>query len=141
MKKFWQQMIKYEGLILYVIFGVLTTLVNIVSYWILAHPFDMSVIPSTVIAWFLSVLFAYVTNRLWVFHSEADTFLAVLREVVSFFSCRIATGILDWMSMFAFVDIIHLDDMWVKGITNVVVIILNYVASKFVIFKQQKQGD
>ena len=64
--------------------------------------------------------------------------MMVLNEMVSFFACRIATGIFDWGCMFVFVDNIHLDDMWVKGITNVAVIILNYVASKYVIFKQIK---
>ena len=63
-EKLWD---KYKDIIPYGVFGVLTTLVNIVSYWIFAHPFGLSVMVSTVLAWILSVLFAYLTNRKWVF--------------------------------------------------------------------------
>lgn len=69
-EKLWD---KYKDIIPYGVFGVLTTLVNIVSYWIFAHPFGLSVMVSTVLAWIYSVLFAYLTNRKWVFHSEAST--------------------------------------------------------------------
>lgn len=62
---------KYKDLIPYVIFGVLTTIVNYVSYWLFAHPLGCGTVFSTAVAWVLSVLFAYVTNRRWVFHSEA----------------------------------------------------------------------
>lgn len=132
---------KYKDIIPYAIFGILTTLVNIGSYWGLAHLLHLPIMASTIFAWIMSVLFAYLTNRKCVFHSEADTVNAIGKEIASFFGCRLATGILDWVSMFAFVDIIHLDDMWVKVVTNVVVIILNYIASKYVIFKHRKNGE
>lgn len=137
--KFRELFEKYKDLIPYAVFGALTTLVNIVAYWLFAHPFGMPVLVSTIIAWFLSVLFAYVTNRKWVFHSEADTVKAVLKEIVSFFACRIGTELVDLAAMFIFVDLLHMNDMAVKIIANVVVIILNYAASKFVIFKHPKE--
>ena len=90
---------------------------------------------STILAWVLSVLFAYVTNRKWVFHSEADTKKAVVKEIISFFACRIGTELVDLAAMFIFVDLLHCNDMAVKVIANIVVIILNYAASKFVIFR------
>ena len=90
---------------------------------------------STIIAWVLAVLFAYVTNRKWVFHSDAFTTSDVIKEIVSFFVCRLATGLIDWASMFIFVDLLHLNDVAVKTIANIVVIVLNYLASKLVIFK------
>lgn len=80
-EKLWD---KYKDIIPYGVFGVLTTLVNIVSYWIFAHPFGLSVMVSTVLAWILSVLFAYLTNRKWVFHSEASTREEIGKEIVSF---------------------------------------------------------
>lgn len=138
---------KYKDIIPYGVFGVLTTLVNIVSYWLAVHPLGLSVMSSTVIAWFLSVLFAYVTNRKWVFHSEAEGFEAIVKEMVSFFGCRLATGFIDLACMFVFVDVLHLDDVVIKVIANVIVIVINYVASKLVIFKHggkedgQRQGD
>lgn len=128
---------RYRDFILYGIFGVLTTVVNMVVYWLCAHPLGMAVLPSTLIAWFMAVLFAYLTNRKWVFHSEASTRQEVMKEIVSFYSCRIATGVVDWVMMFVCVDLLGFNDMIIKVLANVVVIILNYVASKLVIFKKK----
>ena len=128
---------RYRDLILYAFFGVCTTLVNMVVYWLCAHPLKMAVLPSTIIAWFMAVLFAYLTNRKWVFHSEASTRQEIRKEIVSFYSCRIATGVVDWVLMFVFVDLLHMNDMVIKVIANIVVIVLNYIASKLVIFKKK----
>lgn len=129
---------KYRDLIPYAVFGVLTTLVNIGVYWICAHPLSLPVMASTIIAWFLSVLFAYVTNRKWVFHSEARTLQAVRKEIISFFACRIGTELIDLFCMWMFVDQMHFNDMIIKVIANIIVILVNYVASKFVIFRHEK---
>ncbi|MBP3411034.1 MAG: GtrA family protein [Clostridia bacterium] len=128
---------RYKDIIPYGFFGVCTTLVNMGVYWLCAYPFKLAVIPSTLIAWFIAVLFAYLTNRKWVFHSEAKTRQEIWKEIVSFYSCRIATGVVDWACMFVFVDLLHLNDMAIKVIANILVIILNYVASKLVIFKKK----
>ena len=77
---------KYRDILPYGVFGVLTTIVNIGTYWFFAHPVGGSVMVSTVLAWIASVLFAYLTNRKWVFHSEARTGKEVGKEIVSFFS-------------------------------------------------------
>lgn len=129
---------KYKSVILYVIFGALTTLVNISVYWLLAHPIGLPVMPGTVIAWIASVLFAYLTNRKWVFCSEARGKREILMELASFFSCRLATGVVDWLCMWLFVDVLHYNDVLIKVIANVVVIVLNYIASKLVIFRHKK---
>ena len=76
---------KYRDVIPYLFFGVLTTVVNVVGYWVAAHPFRWSVMPSTIFAWVLAVLFAYITNRKWVFHSTAKGSKEILKEMVSFF--------------------------------------------------------
>lgn len=128
---------KYKDVIPYGVFGVLTTLVNIAVYWLMAHPLHCPTMPSTIIAWVASVLFAYVTNRRWVFHSEAHTRKEVIKEAVSFFVCRLATGVVDWLCMFVFVDILHFHDVVMKAIANIAVIILNYIASKLIIFRKQ----
>ena len=127
---------KYKDIIPYAIFGVLTTLVNILAYWLFAHPLRLSVMASTVIAWICSVLFAYITNRKWVFHSEAMGSAAILKEMISFFACRLLTGVVDWLCMLIFVDLLFWNDMVIKVCANILVIILNYVASKMVIFKK-----
>lgn len=126
---------KYKDIIPYAFFGVLTTVVNIAVYWLMAHPFGMGVMPSTIIAWIAAVLFAYITNRKWVFHSEANNTKEIVKEIISFFACRIATGLVDWGCMFIFVDKLSFNDVFMKTASNILVIILNYVASKLIIFK------
>ena len=128
---------KHRDKILYVVFGVLCTAINTGVYWICAHPLGMPALPGTMIAWFLAVLFAYLTNRKWVFHSEASTRSEYIREIVYFYLCRLATGLLDWVLMYLLVDRLHWDDLPVKIGVNLLVILLNYVASKLVIFKKK----
>lgn len=128
---------KYRGLILYVIFGAATTLVNIVSYWFCSHLLNCSVSLSTAIAWLLSVLFAYMTNRTWVFESRASGLYEIGREMISFFTSRLATGFLDWLIMFAAVEKAGLPDMPVKIASNILVVVLNYILGKFVVFRKR----
>ena len=128
---------KYKDIIPYLFFGVCTTVVNVAVYGIAAYLFNMTTMPSTIIAWVLAVLFAYVTNRKWVFQSEAEGWKEIRREVISFLGCRLATGVVDWGCMFFFVDILSMNDMVIKVMANILVIVLNYVASKLVIFKKR----
>lgn len=130
---------KYKDIILYGIFGVLTTLVNIVSYWGMAHLFKCSVTASTIVAWILAVLFAYVTNRKWVFHSDCYIYKEIIKEMIAFFSCRLATGFVDWICMFVLVSICGFNDILIKTFANGLVIILNYIASKIIIFKHERK--
>ena len=128
--------LKYKSVILYLIFGVLTTLINIVAYWFCAYIFSLSTIGSTVIAWVLAVLFAYITNRRVVFESQVTGVKGILGEVIAFFACRLATGLVDLLCMYVFVDVLGLNDIIIKIAANILVIMLNYVASKLVIFKK-----
>ena len=123
---------------MYLFFGVCTTLVNIVSYYIFSHPLKFSVLSSTIIAWILGVLFAYFTNRKWVFESRATTKKEILAEMTSFFSCRLATGIVDWVGMYIFAEKLQFNDVIVKIILNIIDIILNYVFSKLIVFSDKK---
>ena len=132
---------KYKDIIPYGIFGVLTTLVNIAVYWVMAHVLEMRTVPSSIIAWVAAVSFAYLTNRKWVFHSEAHTTRAIIREILYFFLCRLMTGVFDWLFMYVTVDMLHWHDVWMKLIANVMVIILNYLASRFVVFKKRDSSN
>lgn len=135
---FLQKLIKkYKDVIPYLFFGICTTLVNVASYWLFAHSLKLNTMISTLVAWILAVLFAYITNRKWVFHSEAHTMSEIVKEIVSFFGCRIATGVVDWGCMFVFVELLLWNDVIIKFLANVLVIILNYVASKLLIFKKK----
>ena len=128
---------KYREVILYLIFGVLTTLVNIVSYFLLTDIAGVNYLLSNVIAWVLSVLFAYGTNRVWVFQSQAKGTAAILKEMVSFFGARLFSGGLDMGIMFVCVSLIGLPDGVIKILSNVLVIVLNYLFSKLWIFKKR----
>lgn len=76
---------EYKDVLPYLFFGVCTTLVNVIGYWICAYLFKFGVMPSTIIAWILAVLFAYVTNRKWVFKSKAQNRREIIREACYFF--------------------------------------------------------
>lgn len=128
---------KYKSIIMYLIFGVLTTAVNVVTYYISAHIFSVNTVTSSVIAWFAAVLFAYITNRKWVFDSKQTGFRNILIEISRFFLCRFATGVVDWVTMYVFVDLLSLNDIIIKISANIIVIILNYVASLLIIFRKK----
>ena len=132
-KKLYEQ---YKDVIPYLFFFFFSTLVNVVVYWACAHLLGTGVMPATIAAWVLAVLFAYVTNRKWVFHSTASGREEITKEIISFFSCRLGTGVVDWLMMLVLVSWLHLPDLPIKILANIIVIILNYVLSKFVIFRQ-----
>lgn len=129
---------KYQDIIPYGVFGLLTTMINIAVYWLLSHPAGLPTMASTVIAWFTAVLFAYITNRKWVFQGTAHTKKEITKEISSFFACRLATGVVDWLCMLLFVDVFRFNDVVIKMGANIIVIILNYVASKLIIFKHKE---
>ncbi len=127
-----------KQLIAYGIFGVLTTLINIIVYW-LVRKFDVSIVSSTIIAWLAAVFFAYWSNRKFVFESTNTSMIAIFFEAVYFFMCRIATGVFDLAFMYIFADWLAFNDLIVKITSNVIVVILNYIASKLFIFKEGKK--
>ena len=127
---------KYRDVWLYLVFGALTTLVNFLGYYLLSGPLALATVPATCIAWALSVAFAYGTNRRWVFCSQEKTPAGILREMGSFVACRLLSGLLDVGIMFVFVDLLHGPDLLVKLLSNVIVILVNYIASKLLIFRR-----
>ncbi len=129
---------KYREVILYVFFGVLTTLVNWGSYWALADVLHIPYLASTVIAQILAILFAYVTNRKWVFESKAHGFKEILGEMLRFFSARGVSLLLDLGCMYLGVDLLHINDKLMKLLANVVVVAANYVFSKLFVFRKEK---
>ena len=134
MKSIKEIFLKYKSIILYILFGILTTLVNIFVYFA-CYCLKFSTAESTLTAWILSVLFAYITNRKYVFGSKLSGIKKVFKEVSNFFLSRLSTGLLDLAVMLLFVDILNFNGMLIKVISNIVVIILNYVLSKFLVFK------
>ena len=94
-------------------------------------------VPSTIIAWVFAVIFAYITNKLWVFNSKSFDVTTLKHEIPTFFAARILTGILDVIIMYVAVDVLHMNATIWKLISNILVVILNYTTSKLVIFKKK----
>ncbi len=130
---------KQRTVIAYLFFGVLTTAINIVSYGTACNVLGISNVISTCLAWVLSVLFAYVTNKIWVFDSKTIQLSVILPELASFFGARAFTGLLDLAIMYIGVDVLRGNNMLIKVGSNVIVVILNYILSKMVVFRKKVQ--
>jgi len=138
MEKIKSLIIKYREIILYLIVGFLTTLISLAVYYLCTatvldpnNPFQLQV--ANVISWVAAVVFAFFTNRIFVFRSKSKK---ILKEAVAFFLARIGSLLMDMAMMFVMVSLIGMNDRIAKVITQVAVIILNYVLSKFFVFKK-----
>lgn len=120
----------------YILFGGLTTLVNIVVFG-LGTKMGISWTAANFWAWLLSVLFAFVTNKLWVFESHTESWAALAWEFTKFIVARLVSLALDYGCMFLFIETIGFKTMIAKLLTQVVVIVANYAFSKFIIFKNK----
>ena len=129
----------------YIVFGVLTTLVSIVVsaflyYLVLSNlNEELRVNVSTAISIVAAWIFAYITNKIYVFESKTKDLKELMQEIVSFVGCRFATAIIEMILMNLFVTILKFDYMLMKIIVNIIIIILNFVFSKLIIFKNNKE--
>lgn len=128
---------KYKQTILYLIFGVLSTIVNILTYVFCTRNLNIEFLISNWIAWIVAVLFAYTTNKFFVFESKEINIKFLIKELSSFVSCRLLSGIIEMILMYTMISLMSLNDFIVKIITNVVVVILNFIFSKLIIFKNK----
>ncbi|MCR5624358.1 MAG: GtrA family protein [Lachnospiraceae bacterium] len=130
---------KYREIIVYLIVGVLTTIVNWVVYFICVRTFldpknPIQLQIAVLIAWVAGVLFAYVTNRKYVFQSRNPE---ILKEFTSFVLSRVATYLMEVFLMWLLVTIMGMNDLIAKIIANVVVIVGNYIFSKLLVFRNK----
>lgn len=130
---------RYRGLVIYGICGVIATLINIVSYCVLAHLVELNYLLANALAWVLAFLFAYYSNSRWVFGYPAFKGEKWTGRFVKFLEARIFTGMLDMALMWLLAGRMVFQDTWCKAGVNVLVIILNYVMSKLYIFKGERQ--
>ena len=126
---------KYKDILLYLIFGVLTTLVNYAVYLPLYNYAGISAAISNGAAWIVAVAFAFLTNKPLVFGSRDWSAKTLLPELGKFLGCRIGSGLLETAILFLTVDLLHWNGNLWKILTSVLVVILNYVASKLLVFK------
>ncbi|QAA21565.1 GtrA family protein [Sporolactobacillus terrae] len=125
-------------IILYLIMGGLTTLVNVACFFFLVY-FSVDYRIATTIAWIVSVIFAYLTNKRYVFKSETRTKKALIKEVFSFFWFRLLSYFIDLGSMILMVSYMSTNETLAKIIANVIVVVANYVFSKWFIFNQNNR--
>lgn len=128
--------IKYKDIILYVFFGGCTTVINFAAYYAFTRFLDINEFLSNAIAWGLAVLFAFYSNKLWVFDSKSWVIHTALREFAAFVTARLLSLLLDMAILWLGITMLHVNDLIVKVFSNVLVILLNYIASKFYIFKK-----
>ena len=127
----------------YLIFGVLTTIINIVVFWFAERELafimseDAASLVGNVIAWGISVAFAFVTNKLFVFESKSMAFKVVMAELTGFVIARLLSLAFDEGFMFVAIVLLGMNSLLAKIISNVFVVIINYVLSKFFIFKNK----
>ncbi len=134
---------EYAEIIRYLIIGILTTLVSLGTYYalvltILDPDNSLQLQIANVVSWIVSVLFAYFTNRSYVFKVKDQK---ILQEFIKFVASRIFTLIIDMLMMYVFVSLLHFDDKIIKLIIQIIVIVLNYVLSKFLVFIKPKQNQ
>lgn len=157
MKELWK---KYKEIITYVIFGVLTTVVSWGSYTVFVEMLSMKVFVGNLLSWICAIVFAYITNKLWVFESKSWKPSVIGKEIVTFVASRGVTGIIEIVcvpllaktgfdnlfygileKMNISIGILFTDGIYSKIFLSVVVVILNYFFSKFIIFKNKTKEE
>lgn len=128
---------KYEEIIRYVFFGVLTTVVNFIVFFYFNSVLETSYIYANSLAIIISIIFAYVTNKKFVFKSQTHTFKQTFYEFLNFISLRLVSGIFDMVSMYLLIDGIGIDTNISKVLTQFIVVVSNYIFSKLFIFKNK----
>lgn len=128
---------KHRQIWLYLFFGVCTTLINIFSYDFFANVINIEFLTSNILAWFVALIFAYVVNKFFVFTDAVKT-KSVIKEMVMFGLTRTITLFIDLLIMYVGYKLLSFDDLLVKIAANIIVIIVNYIFGKLVIFKEKK---
>lgn len=139
LRKFYKIYKEKKEVLLYLFFGGLTFVISVVTYAYFNQIVKMPVLIANIVSWVIAVLFAFLTNRIWVFQSATKTIAAFFRQMISFFAGRIVTLLVEECILAIFVDQLHFASVWMKIIAQIVVIILNYVISKLFVFKKQEK--
>ena len=126
--------IKNKEYILYLIFGILTTLVNFFIYYLFTYILKVNYLISNCLAWLSAVIFAFVTNKTIVFNNYNISLKIIVKEIVNFIKCRLISGFIEVIGLFIIVDKLNIMDMLAKVLIGVIVIILNYIFSKTFVF-------
>ena len=131
---------KYSDFILYMIFGALATAINTAGYWLLYSILGIPNLLSTALALTITIIFAFFTNKMFVYKSKSWKIAVVIKESSGFLICRALTGIFDMLFMFIAVDVLALFPVLMKLIAALLVGLMNYLAGKFLIFKRDNEN-
>lgn len=138
LKRIRELIVRHYDVLAYLFFGGLTTAVNYVVYLPCYNLLGLSAAVSNVIAWVAAVAFAFLTNKPFVFMSHDWSPEVMLPELTKFVGCRIGSGLLETAIIFLTVDCLAWNGNWMKLLTSVLVVILNYFGSKLLVFRKKK---
>ena len=129
---------KNKEMLLYLLFGGLTTIVRIGTYAWFNVGMHINELIANIISWIFAVTFAYITNKIWVFQSKSTGFAAVCQEMAKFYGGRLATLGVEELILFVFITLLHGNSVFVKFAAQIVILVLNYIISKIFVFKNKK---
>ena len=138
LRNFYDLYAKYKSILLYIFFGGLTTVVSIGSFILFDDGLRMDPLGANVVSWICAVSFAYVTNRVWVFASKAKG-TQILKEMSAFYAGRLLTLGMEEVLLLVFVTWLSFDSTLIKVLAQIVVLVLNYVISKLLVFSEKKK--
>ena len=128
---------KHRELVVYLICGFLTFVVSMVIYALLSEVFRINVLVANIITWIIAVYFAFSVNRKFVFKSNGN----FTSELIQFYLGRVVTLVVEQAMLYIFIIRLMFNNMAIKSIAQVVIIILNYIISKFIVFKKEKSSE
>lgn len=137
MQKIYSLVLRYWDILSYLFFGVLTTVVNYLVYLPCYNTLGLSAVVSNGIAWVVAVAFAYLTNKPFVFKSHDWSAKTVIPELSKFLGCRIGSGAAETLILYLAVDLLGMNGNLWKLLTNILVIIMNYIGSKLLVFRKK----
>ena len=127
---------RHKVVLLYLFFGGLSFFVNVGSFVLCAKLFAVNELVANVLAWIITVLFVYVTNKIWVFKSNAATKRELAWQLASFFAGRLGTLLLEEVLLLVFITKLGINNVVVKIAAQIVVIVANYLISKIIVFRR-----
>lgn len=126
---------KNKEMLLYLFFGFLSFMMSISTYALFNKVFNINALLANIFSWIITVMFAFFTNRIWVFDSHTKSMAEFVKQMSSFYWGRIITLVIEEIILFVFITLLGMGSMLIKVIAQVVVIVLNYVISKLFVFK------
>ncbi len=134
-------LIKYKPQLYYVLFGTITTIIDVGLYWLLCSVFDMPTILSYSIAWFISVAFSFITNKIWVYGSRSMRFKVLLKEGLAYYSGRAISYVAGYIVILLCEMLTGMGELFQKIISDIVVTIINYGFGFFVFKRLEEDTD